>query len=273
MRIPKIIYQTVADLNNLKPEFIQNRRAIAEMNPGWEMKLYGDDDVFNFIQSEFDSEILRYYLKINPKYGAARADFFRYLVVYKYGGLYLDIKSTTTKSLELAIGDSDEFITSTWPASIDGVDTSKWGSHSSLDHAEYQNWFILSSPGSRILEEVITSVCQNLDLYDPFRQGVGRMAVLETTGPIAYSKVLHKYISNGEARLASNEELGLKYSIYKVDSRNHRIGGSKNYRYLLSPLLRTSLFRSSRVHVFFFLKKVVDFTRRRFMLRVSSSDE
>jgi mannosyltransferase OCH1-like enzyme len=265
MSIPKIIYQTVNDLNNLKPELIRNRKAIAEMNPQWQMNLYSDEDVLDFIKNEFDSEILQYYMKINPKYGAARADFFRYLIVYKYGGLYLDIKSTTTKSLDLVIGDSDEFITSTWPASIEGVDTSQWGRHDNLENTEYQNWFILSSAGSKILEEVISTVCRNIDQYDPFRQGVGRLAVLETTGPIAYSRVLHKYILKGEARLASNEELGLRYSIYNINSKSHRVGGSKNYRYLLSSLLREPFLKSTIVTSFFFSKKIVNFIRVRFL--------
>lgn len=262
MSIPKVIYQTTYDLDNLRPEYIRNRKAIAELNPLWQLYLYSDEDITDFIKSEFDSEMLRYYKKINPKYGAARADFFRYLIIYKFGGLYLDIKSTTTKSLDSVINDSDQFITSTWPTNIDGVDTSHWGRYSNLESSEYQNWFILSAANSRILREVITSVCNNLDRYDPFRQGVGRMAVLETTGPIAYSRIVHKYVLKGEARLASNEELGLKYSIYHIVSKGHIVGGSKNYRYLLSPLVHEPFLKSTIVSIFFYFKKVFSFIRR-----------
>ena len=264
MSIPKVIYQTTYDLDNLRPEYIRNRKAIAELNPSWQLYLYSDEDITDFIKSEFDSEMLRYYKKINPKYGAARADFFRYLIIYKFGGLYLDIKSTTTKSLDSVINDSDQFITSTWPTNIDGVDTSHWGRYSNLESSEYQNWFILSSANSKILKEVITSVCNNLDHYDPFRQGVGRMAVLETTGPIAYSRIVHKYLSRGEARLATNEELGLRYSIYSIEGMGHTVGGPTNYRYLLSPLVRVPLLKHTMVIFFFYAKKGFNFIRRQF---------
>ena len=257
MTIPKVIYQTISHVTNLRPEYIQNRELIAKLNPNWQMKLFTDQDIHDFIIDEFGKQIFGYYSKINSDYGAARADFFRYLVIYKCGGLYLDIKSSALKSLDSVIEDSDEFITSNWPLSIDGVDTSLWGMHKNLAHVEYQNWFILSAPGSKILEEVIESVCANIRNYNPFRNGVGRMAVLETTGPVAYSKVVHKYVMSGQARLASNEQLGLKYTIYNIESRAHASGGPKNYRYLLTPLVYKSQVHSLVVEFYFFSKKVL----------------
>jgi len=259
MTIPKVIYQTVSDVTKLRPEYILNREAIARVNPNWQMKLFSDDDIGDFIIDEFDEKMFSYYSKISPDYGAARADLFRYLLIYKYGGLYLDIKSSVIKSLDSVIKESDEFITSTWPLSIDGVDISLWGNHKNLTHSEYQNWFILSAPGSKILEDVITSVCANIDRYNPLRHGVGRMAVLETTGPIAYSKVVHKYVLSGKARLASNEHLGLKYTIYNIESRAHALGDPKNYRYQLTPIIYKSHFNSVIVKFYFYSTKVFAF--------------
>lgn len=70
------------------------------MNPGWEHRLYDDADIEAFIRESYGDEILAYYHRIDRRYGAARADLFRYLLLYRLGGVYLDIKSTTVRPLD-----------------------------------------------------------------------------------------------------------------------------------------------------------------------------
>ena len=52
----------------------------------------------NYIRREYGESILSCYLRIDPVYGAARADLFRYLLLYRTGGVYLDIKSAARRS-------------------------------------------------------------------------------------------------------------------------------------------------------------------------------
>ena len=255
MLIPRIIYQTTADIKQLRQEYVQNREKIAELNPTWEMKLFNNEEVSDFIKDHYGDPFLKYYLKINPEYGAARADFFRYLVIHKNGGLYLDIKSSVTKNLDSVINANDSFITSVWPSTIDGVDTSEWGHHDIFSYPEYQNWFILAAPKSKILEKVIDNVCQNIQNYSAFRNGVGRLAVLKTTGPIVFSKVLHQHVLNGEVRLATNDELGFKYTIYDFGSMGHFAGDSLNYRNRLTPIVISSKFNYNITKIYYFVIK------------------
>ena len=44
----------------------------------------------------------------------ARADFFRYLLVYQLGGVYLDIKSSLDKPLKDVLRAEDQFILTHW---------------------------------------------------------------------------------------------------------------------------------------------------------------
>ena len=261
--IPKNIFQTFHDKKQLTSEYLENQEDIAKLNPYWKLQLFDDQDIIDFIKTEFDVDILNTYLSINREYGAARADLFRYLIIYRYGGLYLDIKSTTTKSLDTVIHPDDNFIASVWPLTINGIDTSKWGHHSELGFTEYQNWFILSSPGNKILELVIENVCSNIANYKAFTNGVGRLAVLRTTGPIAYSKVVHHYVTSAQVRLISNEELGLKYSIFDFRDSEKYVGKSKNYRYLLTPLVFKSRPRSIAVKWYFRFGKYIKLAETR----------
>jgi mannosyltransferase OCH1-like enzyme len=94
-RIPKIIWQTME--TNLVPKVIGDS-AISwiEKNPEYEYRFFDDKDRYKFIKKEF-SHYLRAYRKI--KHGAVKADLWRYLIIYKYGGVYADIDSKCIVSL------------------------------------------------------------------------------------------------------------------------------------------------------------------------------
>ena len=73
---------------------------LIRMNGSWEYRMFDDRECGEFIRNAYGAEMLKLYMSINPAYGAARADLFRYLLIYHYGGVYLDLKSTCTKPFE-----------------------------------------------------------------------------------------------------------------------------------------------------------------------------
>ena len=236
------------------PDYVENCQYIATSNPDWKMNLYYSQDREDFIRKEFDSEILNAYLSIDSRYGAARADFFRYLVVYVEGGLYLDIKATAMKPLSGVIRDEDQFVAAHWPEQIDGIDLTEIGKHKELGFPEYQNWFILSTKKNIVLENVINEILQNLRDYRPMKHGVGKNGVLRTTGPVAYSRAIHSFFLNGTARLATNEELGLKPTIHTIQSSEFpfpNMQNTKHYSDLRIPLIRRSALHSSLVSLLY----------------------
>lgn len=78
-----------------------------------ELNLYNDIDCERYIKnkSKFLWEI---YNIIENGYGAMKADFFRYIIMYFEGGLYLDIKSGLRKNLFLQLDDDVEMYLSNW---------------------------------------------------------------------------------------------------------------------------------------------------------------
>ena len=58
------------------------------MSPGYQISLFDDYDCREFIKNNFDKTILYCYDMLLP--GAYRADFWRYCVLYKNGGIYVD---------------------------------------------------------------------------------------------------------------------------------------------------------------------------------------
>lgn len=88
--IEKNIFQTFVD-NQLPDEVLDLINLMRSNNPEYTYCFYTDSDILEFIDNCFDGEIFDAYCRL--QIGAAKADFWRYLVLYVYGGVYIDIDS------------------------------------------------------------------------------------------------------------------------------------------------------------------------------------
>jgi mannosyltransferase OCH1-like enzyme len=87
--IPLNIFQTW-HTKMLPPGMKRNIELIKKMNPRFNYQLFDDTDCHDFIRDNFDVSVLNAFNKLIP--GAYKADLWRYCVLYKLGGIYLDIK-------------------------------------------------------------------------------------------------------------------------------------------------------------------------------------
>jgi len=88
IKIPKIIHQTYKSKDKVPQKVFHNINKYAS---DYEYIFYNDQDCEDFIKNNFGQTHLDIYSKIPNK--AHKADFFRYCVLYKKGGVYMDIKS------------------------------------------------------------------------------------------------------------------------------------------------------------------------------------
>ncbi len=104
MAIPKNIFQTfrTAELPWITRFYIRRMR---KKNPEWNYEFYDDDRILEFFREEFPEEYLRAYQLLTI--GAAKADFFRYAVLYRKGGLYLDIDSYARSAFDTFLRSDD----------------------------------------------------------------------------------------------------------------------------------------------------------------------
>lgn len=213
--IPRIVHQIY--LSKAVPDDLRaNVERVRQHQAGWEHRLYQDSDVRSFLSKHYPPEIRAAYARIDSRYGAARADLFRYLLMYKVGGVYLDIKSTTNRPLDAVLREDDRFLLSTWEGQHD--EYPGWGMHEELgitNGYEYQQWFIACAPGHPFLKAVIANVLRNLRTYLPSLHGVGKAGVLRLTGPVAYTLAIHPLRVHHPHRVVdSRKDLGLQYSIF-----------------------------------------------------------
>ena len=89
IQIPANIFQTW-QTHTLPPQMFNAIKIIKKQNPRFNYYLFSDSDCRLFISKNFEPVVLNAYDRLIP--GAYKADLWRYCILYKYGGIYLDIK-------------------------------------------------------------------------------------------------------------------------------------------------------------------------------------
>jgi hypothetical protein len=236
--IPRIIHQTSGfKKDELPQEIVDNINRLKDMNHGWEYRYYDNDDCIEFIKDNYDQETFDLYLSINPKFGQARADFFRYLLMYKEGGVYLDIKSTTLSPLDNILKSSDEYLLCNWGSK-------DWADIIGNKNGEFQNWHIICIPNHPFLKKTIETVKTNIINYNPKNipklKGVDtkKTNVLFTTGPIAYSKSILSLIDNYKnsdkiREFIYDTNFQLEYSFFRLENDSIYKGTSSDKHHTL----------------------------------------
>ena len=240
--IPKVIHVTFPDKQTLPEAIRSNLAFIRQLNPDHELRLYDNVDCEFFIENHYGKEILNVYLLIDPDYGAARADLFRYLCIYQAGGVYLDCKSRPLKPFSSVVRPDDRYIIAQWNSKVSNGRYVGWGDQKALRHVgggEFQQWHVIGCAGHPFLKSVINRVLRNIVVYSPFLHGHGRAAVIHTTGPTAYTLAILPILSCYPHRRVDIEaEFGISYSMFPSNAplSHHQLLGS-HYATLIHPLV------------------------------------
>ncbi len=240
--IPKIIHQTYHKAP-WPAGLAENVATLQRLNPDWEYRFYDDAAAEIFIAQHYGERVSRLYDRIDARYGAARADLFRYLLLYRLGGVYLDMKSTADQPLDHFIRPDDTFLLSHWHYKP-GEQYEGWGVHRELSAVgliEFQQWHVICAPGHPFLKAVIETVLRNIGCYTPLH-GFGKSATLRVTGPIAYTLAIAPLLPTCSHRVIDAAADGLRYSIFDNDrSETHRGVLRSHYSQHQSiPLVRLS---------------------------------
>lgn len=170
MSIPKVIYQTfkTSSLPFVTRWHISRFR---KKNCEYSYEFYDDQRIEQFLTDEFDQNTLELYKKLNI--GAARADFFRYAILLKKGGIYLDIDSAINGKLSDLIRPDDNAVLS-------------------LEKNEicYIQWALFYEAGHPFLEKTMEIVLENIR-NNKFPHDVHHM-----TGPTAYTLAVKECLKN-----------------------------------------------------------------------------
>ena len=105
--ISKTIYQTWST-QQLPNKLEKLHDKMRKKNPNFEHVIYTDEQMNDYMNSNVDKEIKNIYWK--KHHIVAKADLWRYSILYNKGGVYLDIDSQISGSLSDLINDDDDAI-------------------------------------------------------------------------------------------------------------------------------------------------------------------
>jgi mannosyltransferase OCH1-like enzyme len=211
MPIPKVIYQTWKT-KELHENILKIRNNIQLLNPGYEIKLYDDNDIDVFIYNNFNEYIYNCYSKLNV--GASKADFWRYCVLYKNGGIYLDIDSEIIKPLDNLIEENDKCIITR-----------------EANKGIFNNWIMIFEKEHPILLKTILNCCYNISnkityniLYLTGPHGPYTNAINEVLIP-CYNRDVHLYYENDEDlnNVFSNPKSLIRCRFFGIDMETFAI--------------------------------------------------
>ena len=253
---PKIIHRCYSTFEKMKA-FQEVFDKTNERMPDFKQIYYDDQKIEEFIQNNYSERIYTAYKNINPDYGAARADFFRYLVVYFYGGVYMDIKSGPKKKIKKFFDkDDDKLLVSLGGLGVDhlipnhhfkGNDINKCGGDNwsyitnIWKGSEWQQYAFSSPKGNPILGKIIQQVVSNIEegMENKNLYSSGRFSVVAMTGPIVFSMVIEKYKNNYKDKIKFYNFPGLGGKIthtlidYKSIMKDKRYVNLKNKQLLV----------------------------------------
>lgn len=177
--------------------------AMKKLNPEYTFHLYTDEDMEHFVNENYPGEIAECYNRLNII--VAKVDFWRYLVLYKYGGVYLDMDSSIEISLCTLIQEEDEAILT-----------------AENNPNMFVQWALIFAKGHPILKKTIELIVENIK-KNSFPNNIHKM-----TGPSVYSKaiqLIHMQIYNetiDTSQINKNTDFTYKsnhtsYRLYSID--------------------------------------------------------
>jgi mannosyltransferase OCH1-like enzyme len=233
--IPKTIYQTW--YTKKLPEKIKNSvDSMLKVNPNYSYELYDDIDCLNFLKNNYGSQVIKAYESLNV--GAAKADLWRYAILYKNGGIYLDIDSEIYSNLDSLIQEDDIAIVSR---------------EKNPDH--FVQWCLMFDKNHPILENVLKKCVYNI-------LNKTTENILQLTGPSVFSQSIIEVLSPLELDVYNTSDSiirekmenkifsNIKTKIYSFDYENYCNFKHSNYEDLYknkehwkSEIINTSTFK------------------------------
>ena len=145
--IPTDIYQTWHS-KDLPPKMRKCVEQLKTQNPEFNVHLYDENDCREFIKNNFQKDVLYAFDSLVP--AAYKADLWRYCIMYKKGGIYLDIKYQCTNGFKfIQLADKEYFVLERpgfWKDEQFGI----------------YNALIISKPGNQMLLDCIEQIVKNV---------------------------------------------------------------------------------------------------------------
>ncbi len=155
--IPLDIYQTW-HTKDLPPKMRECVEKLKKANPEFTHHLYDDNDCREFIKNNFDSDVLEAFDDLIP--GTFKGDLWRYCILYKKGGIYLDIKYEVVDNFKLIELVDKEYFIKEYKEYRKGWKF--YNNNPEYDENIIYTGLLILKPNNKKLFEIIKNICDNV---------------------------------------------------------------------------------------------------------------
>jgi len=242
-KIPNVVYQTWKE-PRLSAPHARTLARFRRRNPDFTFELFDDTRAADYMETHYAGqpilEVFRY-----VKVPAARADLWRYCILYQAGGMYCDIDSLIKVPLRRFLeGNPSEVLSfegDCWAGVLapgEFADAKAFlagpsdAARSKLDLPDHTvlNWFLAFEPGHPALAATLEVIVENFPffrgrVFDPVWRGV-----IHSTGPLALTQGVWRWLAGDAAR---PHQRGIDFNgdgVFKVAGDGERDKVSPNYR-------------------------------------------
>lgn len=226
MSIPKIIHQIWLGKLFIPLVFKRLSDSWQTQYLDWEYFFWNTDKATEFVNQEFPQYVSLYN---TLSYDVQRVDLLKYLILLKFGGVYIDIDYEPLKSIEPILENQ---------ALCFGLEPKQY---SDFHQAEYflGNAFMASIPNHEFLSQLVEHISDNLASVDIPKENK-YYYVMNSTGPLLLNNFYQSYLSKQEVTLIPSEQI---CPLDSVEAKNYFLGGDKaKYRQKLEKSFAIHLF-------------------------------
>jgi mannosyltransferase OCH1-like enzyme len=163
---------------NIYEEYITE---IKKLHNGWEYKLWDDRSIIDLLRT-MDEKYINTYYRLD--YLHQKVDFARYVILYLYGGIYIDMDAKTLKSIDDILDEKYDMIVC--KLNLSDFEKMVCGSKNLVN-----NGTIIAKKGCKILLDIIDEI-----IGDPYCNSIKRsikiFCINDTTGPKRFSNIINK---------------------------------------------------------------------------------
>lgn len=219
--IPKLIIQTYKD-NKVDKVIYENINRMLDLNKNYSYLLITDEDGINLIKKFFNKITLKAFNYLNI--GAAKGDFLRYIALYIYGGIYIDMDSSINDNLDNYIDFNSNFIFF--------MDNSN----------NLEQWCIITKPKNPIIKNIISNmVIRILNKENN---------IFLCTGPTLFTDIIYNMIK-GSNIYDSNTNLSSKQRFDCFNNNKLFMGGQIIKRGKRERLFFSFRFKNYQNHILY----------------------
>ena len=212
--IPKIIY-FYWDSETIHDVLQDNINFIKKQNKDHLVKVISPNDFIKLLEVN-KPELLFYFNKLNKNLPALRADYVKYVLLYLYGGVYIDIKSRPKKPLDNLYKNIDLLLIK-----------------EELTKPHICNSFLVSKPKHIFFKKVIEKCNYNIDNYHTFNININspKSNVIRLFGTCMIGEVVNNNLSlfNNKNNILIPSKYYSKYIIFSIVNKTNRRYSKDHY--------------------------------------------